>query len=173
VSRPVPDLPASTIRVLNALVERRPRFLNVLQVHGASDVSISTARAACCELARLGLVEKLPVRSPFIGEAATMTYGARAGVSGMEVPAPKRRRTSKLGRPAYQKVRSAMHVMPPGVLIADVARATGLDIGTTGTVLRDLLEAGEVTRTAGESHAGGQRPWLWSRAEPAEVAACL
>lgn len=169
----LPPMQASTVKVLNALVDKHPRFLTALQVHGAADVSVSTARAACCELVRRGLAEKRPIPPKFNNEAPTMTYGARTGVQVRPVPLPVRHRTPKLLRPAYEKVRAALLALPPGCQVADVARETGLDISTVGTALRDLLEAGEVTREQGQSAMGGQRPWLWSRVQPAEVAACL
>lgn len=161
----------TTVRVLNLLVQRRPRYMLALSVGGQLDLSISTVRGALQELVRRGLVEFTDDPPKFDGEAPSRTYRATAHAVPVDPDALPRRGPV----PGDQRERTLeiLRGMGAPATLRDVMKATGLAETGAAKHLKALLEEGRVSRIPGPPPpTGSSRPWLWQAVEIEMNAAC-
>ena len=153
---------AMEARVLNRLVELRPRAVSVvsLVVHGG--LSLNSVRSACRRLERLGLVTITSQPSKFHGVQATLLYAAAEHAAEVAVPGRRRRVASGREDTIRSGLLAELHKFGRPATLREIRTAAGLSETAAGKTLLGLMAAGTVTRRQGPAPSvGSVRPWLW------------
>lgn len=148
-------------RVLNRLVEHRPRALPAISLVVHDGLSLNVVRSACRALERRGLVLITSERSRFDDVGDSNLYAAAPHAAPVQVPGRGRPASGK-GDASRASVLEALQRFGRPATLREVMGATGLGETGAAKILKAALGDGLVTRTQGPPPAvGSVRPWLW------------
>ncbi len=157
------DLCSMDVKILNRLIELRPRAVPIISlvVHGG--LSCNSVRSACRRLEKFGLVKISVVPSKYHGVSATLLYEAAEHAALM--PVPGRRHRAATGREDAIRTGLLAELARVGrpTTLREIRQAAGLSETVASKALLGLLAGGAVTRQIGPAPAvGSVRPWLWA-----------